>query len=123
MIPKSQIYLAIRMFCKDCHGDSPNDNICKSMECFNECELYAYRGKVKKQGPDGIMLDVFRKTEVRRRIKQHCRRICLNGHHSIREMCVSFDCQLRRIAVTEKDAAHEDMSDNSMLERVIALAS
>jgi hypothetical protein len=116
MIPKSEIYRAVRTFCKDCHGDSPNDNICKNMECFRECELFPYRKKAPRQGSDGIMLGVFRKSEIRRRIKSHCRRICLNGHHSIREMCVSFECQLRCIAVTEKDTAHDDIADSGTLE-------
>jgi hypothetical protein len=101
IISKASIWKAIRDFCRECLGESKDDSICRNMGVHGECELYVYRGSPKRQGPDGQMLPEFRKPVVRRRVKSHCRLICLNEHYEIRTMCVSIDCPLRKIAVKE----------------------
>jgi hypothetical protein len=89
---KKAIWKALREYCKDCHGESSDDSICQDMAVHGECELYVYKRRHKRQDANGMMLPIYKKPEVMRRIRGNCERICLNGYST--KMCASPKCAL-----------------------------
>ena len=62
---KSAIWRAIRERCLDCAGGSAAVHACDGKMIGYACALWPYReSSVPKTGPDGRMLDHFRKSEV-----------------------------------------------------------
>ena len=68
---------AIRERCLDCAGGSAAIHACDGKMIGYACALWPYRGSsVPKTGPDGRMLDHFRKSEVLKAIRRECRFCC-----------------------------------------------
>jgi hypothetical protein len=99
---KKVIWKALREYCKDCHGESVDDSVCQDMAVHGECELYVYKRRRRRQDANGMMLPIYKKPEVMRRIRGNCERICLNGYST--KMCSSPKCALYPIVNHRKVA-------------------
>jgi len=109
MIPKNQHWEAIDMKCKDCRGDSKDDSVCRDVAGHGECPILVYRRQKRRRGPDGKMLPIYSKKEVRRREKRFCV-ICMNGNPI--SHCRDYTCPLYYIVREHLKRGKDDAFSN-----------